>query len=63
VACGATDDIRLARVTDTSSHWICWDSTACEARQNAEAAWAEQRWTITDAGRQALAAAERAEVA
>jgi hypothetical protein len=39
----------------------CADVAACEARQDAEADWAEQRWTITDAGRAALVVIEQAE--
>jgi hypothetical protein len=39
----------------------CVDEAACTARQNTEAAWAEQRWTITEADRQVLAIVEQAE--
>jgi len=61
VVCGDDRATDYLRVTDTSSHWICLDSFACEQRQAAEAEWAEQRWTITAAGRAALACIEQAE--
>jgi hypothetical protein len=39
----------------------CSDEAACTERQNAEARWAEERFVITEAGRQALAMVEQAE--
>jgi hypothetical protein len=61
--CGSVDGPMVHRY-DTDGRprrlW-CVDEAVCTARQNAEAAWAEQRWTITDADRQALALIEQAQ--
>lgn len=41
----------------------CWDTAACHARPSARDCHMDERWSVTDAGRAALAAAEAPEVA
>lgn len=50
--CGDTTDTYLARVTEHHRRTVCYNGEACLARQ---------RWSITPAGRQALAAIEQGE--
>jgi len=40
--CGDCRDTGYRRITELHYEWMCWDSFACTARQNAEAAWAAE---------------------
>jgi hypothetical protein len=60
--CGATSGPMVhAYAPDGTAYRIwCADERACTARQDAEATWADQRFTITAAGRAVLAETEAA---
>lgn len=52
--CGDETDTGYRRIYDARWEWRCWDSNACAARQDAEAAWAGTRISATPAGIAAL---------
>jgi hypothetical protein len=68
--CGATDQPMRAKDVKIAPHGYAWwlaaacsDVAACAQRIRERDAHLDQRWTLTLAGREALAAAGRVEVA